>query len=349
MKILVLEKQAMPKMAVALGGAGHVVSLANDEKAALAALSSGGIQLLVVALRGADGAVAGLLEAVRKTAALKALYVVVIAQESAEDYLVRLHEAGADLCLRVPLGSALLLAQLRSVERVVNALSGGTTKATSAAETPLELVSQSATWRSAQPKVQEVAAKFLTMDVALGETESVNKPLSHACSITLANVEHQLELRVAVASESACGQQLAVHMFGPDGADMVADVLSELSNILMGMLKSGFSSESIAFTGGLPAPLEAAEVLRPLALYSHNRAFALRVGEGAVLVHLSLRSKANRFLGLGGLREGMVLAKDVFNARGLLMVHGGTRLSLNMIEKISGVLPAKTQLEVVAP
>lgn len=348
MKILVVEKHAVPKLAASLGGGGHVASLAKDEKAALTALAGAGFQLLLITLRGVDAAVVGLVEGARKLAACKSLYVVVIAHESTEDFLVRLHGAGADLCLRAPLGTALLLAQLDAAKRVVDSLSAGSAAGTGA-QAPLEQVNQSTTWRLAQAKVQEVAAKFLSMDVTLAEADSVTRPVSHACSIMLSNVEHQVEIRVAVAAEAACGQKLAVHMFGPEGADMVADVLSELSNIVMGMLKSAFGAEMITFTGGLPSGLETAEVLRPLVLYAHNQAFALRVEDGAVLIHLSVRSKANQFLALSSLREGMVLAKDVFNARGLLMVHGGTRLSMNMIDKISGILPAKTQLEVVAP
>ena len=348
MKILLFEKHPAAKLAASLGGGGHVASLAKDEKAALTALASGGFQLLLVTLRGADTAVVGLLEAMRKTVLCKSLYVLVIAHESTEDFLIRLHGAGADLCLRAPLGTALLLAQLESARRSVDALAAGSAGG-AGTQAPLEQVSQSTTWRLAQSKVQEVAAKFLSIGVTLGEAESVGGPLSHACSITLSNVEHQVELRVAVACETACGQKLAVHMFGPEGADMVADVLSELSNILMGTLKTAFGAETISFTGGLPKALETAEVLRPLALYAHNQAFALHIADGAVLVHLSARSKANQFLALASLREGMVLAKDVFNARGLLMVHGGTRLSQTMIDKIVGIAAANTQLEVVAP
>jgi hypothetical protein len=45
----------------------------------------------------------------------------------------------------------------------------------------------------------------------------------------------------------------------------------------------------------------------------------------------------------------MVLAKDIFNARGLLIVQKGTRLSDNMIEKINSFVPPKSLMEVVAP
>ena len=336
----------IPKMAASIAGAGHVVSSVRDDKAVVSALAGEAFQMLVVSLRGADATVIGVLEAVRKSIASKSVCVMIIAEESAEDLLIRLYDAGADLCLQAPTGIGLLLAQLRSVER---ALVGGAAAGQAKADTPLELVNQWATWRLAQTKIQEVAARFLSMEVAVGEAESITQPLGKACAIALSNAEHQLELRVAVAAEGPCGQQLAIHMFGPECADLVSDVLSELANVVMGMLKNEFSAESIAFTGGLPTSLDPAHVMRPLARYSHNRAFALRIGQGGLLVHLSIRSKANQLLAPHGLSEGMVLAKDVFNARGMLMVRGGTRLTMNMIEKIVGVAPPKLQLEVIVP
>ncbi len=90
MKILLVEKHPVPKLAASLGGGGHVASSMKDEKTAFTALTGGAFQMLLISLRGMDAAVVGMLEGVRKTTACKSLYVVIIAHESPDDFLVRL-------------------------------------------------------------------------------------------------------------------------------------------------------------------------------------------------------------------------------------------------------------------
>jgi hypothetical protein len=89
-------------------------------------------------------------------------------------------------------------------------------------------------------------------------------------------------------------------------------------------------------------------VLRPALTYKLQEAFSLNLVDAKLIVHLGLRSKANLDVAVVGLKEGMVLAKDVFNPKGLLMVNAGTRLSATMIEKLRTVLSAKQSVQVMA-
>lgn len=350
MKILLVERLAAPKLGAALAAAGHQVIPAKDEPSAMAALTADAFQFLVMSVRAGDETGIALLRAMRKSAALDSVGALVMVHECTEEYLLKAYEAGADYSLRGPCAPGLVLAQLKSAARLAGAAGAGAGGATAGeGATPLETINRSNTWRNAKAAIQSVSSKFLTLDVALVETDTVAEPPTHACTIALSNAQHQLEMRVALGTDTASGKHLAVHMFGPEGTDMIGDMMTELANNLMGTLKTSLSCESLAFTGGLPQPLDAREVLRPSAVYNHQVAFALRVADAAILVHLSIRSKANLFLRPAALREGMVLAKDVFNARGQLMLHAGTRLSLNMVEKISGFMAEKSQLEVVAP
>jgi DNA-binding response OmpR family regulator len=352
-KILLVERLAAPKLGAALSAAGHQVIPAKDEPSAMAALTADAFRFLIMSVRSGDETALALLRAMRKTASLDAISALVMVHECTEEYLLKAYEAGADFSLRGPCAPALVLAQLKSASRLATAGGAGAgadgVAAEAAGGTPLEQINRSKTWRNAKSAIQLVSSKFLTLDVALVETDTVTEPPTHACTIALSNAQHQLEMRIALGTDDASGKHLAVHMFGPEGTDMIGDMMTELANNLMGTLKTSLSSESLAFTGGLPQPLDAKEVLRPSAVYNHQIAFAMRMADAAILVHVSIRSKANLFLRPAVLREGMVLAKDVFNARGQLMLHAGTRLSLNMVEKISGFMAEKSQLEVVAP
>lgn len=139
-----------------------------------------------------------------------------------------------------------------------------------------------------------------------------------------------------------------MHLFG-EGEDLVSDMLGELCNVFMGTLKSTLSAENIPYTGGLPSAVEPELILRPQVTYQHQSAFVLHLSDARLVVHVGLRSKANSFVPLKSLAEGMVLAKDVFNMRGVMLVTSGTRLSSSMVEKLRTNLDPKIKVEVMAP
>ena len=74
--------------------------------------------------------------------------------------------------------------------------------------------------------------------------------------------------------------------------------------------------------------------------------FALIVQGKTLLVRVGIRSRRNVLLVPGRLKEGMVLAKDLFNARGILLTRAGTRLSSTMVERLQSTLPNKQPIEV---
>jgi len=349
MKILFVEKQLVTGLAALMTEAGHSVTSIKDEKAAAAALAPKNFQLAVFSVGQSDDAAIAAIRTLRGNQDLKQLHVVLLSQEGKDDYLVRAYDAGADSVLRRPLGLPVIMGQLRAVQRSISSLDSTSGGDADPQATPLDRVSHSKAWRGARQRLGEVAAKFLTMEIALSEAGAVSEPIEQACTIALSNAEHQLEMRIALGTGAASGRRLAVHLFGPEGNDLVPDMLSELANIMMGNLKASLSAESFAFTVGLPAPLDKAELIKAPVNYTHQTVFAMQMAEASVLVHLSVRSKANLFVPPGRLHEGMVLAKDVFNARGLLVVQSGTRLSLNMIEKIATIVSPKALVEVVAP
>jgi hypothetical protein len=184
--------------------------------------------------------------------------------------------------------------------------------------------------------------------VYVSRAEGQAMPLGVCCAIVLANPTSQLEMRVAVGADVTSARALVTHLFGPDEGDLAADVLNELSNIFMGALKASFGSESVPFTGGLPAPLPVDELLRPPVMYRQQDTFSLVMGDAQLVVHVGLRSRANILVTPGVLIEGMVTAKAVHNARGVLMAAGGTRLSSHMIGQLRTLLAPTQKIEVTA-
>jgi CheY-specific phosphatase CheX len=251
-----------------------------------------------------------------------------------------------------------MLAWLRAVERITGraaasksaAAKPASARPTAAAVTdPVLRVVQSAAWQVASTELVNSASKFLTLPIAIGDVAQADSPLAHASAIVLSNVEAQLEIRVAVAADATSARALAMHVFGEECDEMLGDMVGELANLFIGAMKTKLSACDLPFTGGLPAKLDTDQVLRPSVTFKHQDAFAFLVNGARLVVHLGLRSKANAFVVSAQLVEGMVLAKEVFNARGVLLLAAGTRLSLSMIDKIRNALAPKQQVEVMTP
>jgi DNA-binding response OmpR family regulator len=339
-----------------LQGAGHVVRAASDDRSAMPALQQEAPQLAVALVSKPSESALARIRLLRENARQAALHLWLLGPTLPDEFLADAYAAGLDGELRSPFSPAYLLARVDAVNRQ---LGGGNPKPKAAApQTPgapaarngssaLDLILCSAPWQGAAKQMESVASKFLTLAVTTKPAPSADTPLSVACRITLSSVKHQLEIRIAVGADDASAKGLVVHLFGAEDENLVADMIGEIANNFMGSLKAQFSAASLPFTGSLPEAITPDQVLRPSTTYQVQEAFALQMADARLVVHVGLRSKGNLSVSVDALREGMVLAKDLFNAKGLLLVNGGTRLSLNMIERLRGVLAAKQPIEVM--
>jgi CheY-like chemotaxis protein len=363
MRILVTGDAEETRRAVAttLHGAGHAVRVAQDERGALAALQQDVPQLVLFTPQEASASALSTLQHMRHGARQASTQLLLVAPPLPEPFAIEAYGVGLDGEIRLPHGPGYLLARVDALQRRLEpsakakqAPNGDRAAGAKVAPTagdasgPVAAIARAATWRSAAECLRVAASKFLALEAAIGELPPPDYGLSLASTILLLNVQHELELRVAVGTNAASGRSLAIHLFGSEGVDLVPDMLGETANIFMGALKTAFGAESLAFTGGLPEMVASELVLRPALTYKLQEAFCLNLVDAKLVVHLGLRSKANLDVALAGLKEGMVLAKDLFNPKGLLMVNAGTRLSATMIDKLRAVLSAKQSVQVMA-
>lgn len=369
MKVLLVSKDMgeSTSLAEAVRNAGHEPVLAMDAQAAVAAFQNTPPAVALLCSPAPDAALATTVRTLRRLGNASDSVLAVVTRDAAEDQLTSMYEAGADADLRSPVGEAHMRARLGAFERVLRHRAGVAPIATPAppsppaarpvpapppAGTPLEPIdacSQMNGWRQAATILQAGTSKMLNLPATVADIGHAKQPYTVASTILLSSPEQLLELRVTLGMNDTTARKIAMHMFGEEDETLIPDMVGELGNIYMGVLKTAFLESKLSFTGGLPQAADPLTVLRPQVFYKFQDAFAIVVNDVPIAVHLGLRSKANLFLKRMELREGMVLVKDVFNARGLLMVKGGTRLSLTMIEKLQGVLPAGTQVEVTAP
>lgn len=349
-------------LAEALRTGGHDVWTASTDAEALGVRAERGLDLAIVsAAQQGDGPIASI-RALQITTPRP--YVLLLHPSLSDEYIVRALEAGADADLKSPLTPKYLAARLGAVERrstlppqsAAMPSFGGLLPAAlrppngslRVMPSALESTVRSVTWITAAEQMASAASKFLTLPVGWDVLPGTPPAASIGACIVLLDAQQQLEMRIAMAADAASARALAVHLFGVEGEDLALDVMTELANILMGTLKTAFSGENLSFTGGLPMEIPVEEVLRPAMPFKFQEAVVFTIADARLVVHLGLRSRANEFLPTARLREGMVVAKDVFSARGMLLLDGGTRLSSHMVERLRAALPAQHSVEVIA-
>ena len=333
------------QMHASLRAGGYDPIVADDVEAVREAFARDSIPAVILGAQGNDERVLEILRAVRAGASRRA-YVTLLTEDCPEEFLAAAYDAGADADLGAAHGHTLIVARLAAAERYRRRLAGSVQF--DPPLSALERVAFGSTWRRASRTLEDATAMFLSLPARCVETIASEPLTTMATQILLSSTQEQLEVRIAVATDIVSARNMAVHMYGPDNEDLALDMLGELANIFMGSMKSVFGASAHAFTGGLPAPIDVEQVLRPLETYKHQETFALVVERARLIVHLGIRAKANTFVLSTGLREGMVLKHDVYNPRGILVINAGTRLSANMVTKLSTLLPATRAVEVMA-
>jgi hypothetical protein len=218
-----------------------------------------------------------------------------------------------------------------------------------AADLPLRLIFRSNAWRTAPEKLREIVGQFLgqaATNASIGFDAA--PPIEKAASIPLMSGAHGVQIRIAVGADNKSALALAGKLFGPDAKDLVDDMFGEVANVVMGAMKNHFSAEQLAFTGGLPSALPPRELTASATPFAHRHLFAFDIGGARLTMHLGMESKASSAVTVLELREGMVIARDLVNDRGMLLLKGGTRLSSTMINKLADLLPPRTSVPVMA-
>lgn len=312
------------------------------------------VKLGLICAHAYDEPLLATLKALDEARSARSVSFVLIGDELPDEYWARAVKHGVDGEMRRRRGKEYVLAHLESKARLARRPAGEgliaeRVKAEArSAGSPLEVVSGSRTWRDARDLLRDAAATFLTVPARVGPPPAADTAFAAGCQILMGNAADHMELRVALGADTKSIKQLAMHLFGDDGEDMGNELLSELSNILMGCLKTSFSSEEIKFAAGLPESVPGGRVLTPASNYGAQFSFQLQLADAKIVIYLGARSSAVTSVPVTSLREGMVVAGDIFNPKGLMLIRSGTRLSLNMVEKLRGILTPKQQVEVMS-
>lgn len=159
---------------------------------------------------------------------------------------------------------------------------------------------------------------------------------SRLAAISMTLPTEQLELCISVVADPSVRCWLGETLLGaPDTtADMLDDILRELANVAGGALKRAVSVEGPILTTGIPANGRSMPTSG-----SGSRCWTVDLDDGVALAVIAeVYRRTSRRVSARRLVEGMVVASDVRNQAGVLLLPSGTRLTLTTAQRLSHIL-----------
>jgi DNA-binding response OmpR family regulator len=324
-----------------LASAGHVVLEADTASSACALLSKGAE--VAIADWHLTGGGATFVHQLRSTATRQRHYLIVTCARPTDEEAAAIYGAGADdLAVTASMTRSELLGRVAGLERTrgLAAMLGAAAKTVEFG--PLFDLNNVRAWRELGSIVSVELGEQLGSELHAVADAPHAIAVSGAVSLSLA-VE-QIELQLSIGIEREMIAPLGAALLDGDTSEVIlADALRELANVAGGAIKRAAGNDATAMTIGLPtnACVENAPNART---WSATTSTGLRLRIAAIA-----RPCKGRAVRRASLREGMVLAGDVRNPAGLLLVAAGTYLTSTTVDALARTLEANALVEVSEP
>lgn len=351
-------------------GVGHTIRIAKSGADAKAMIeeSPPDIVLLDWMLPGIHGE--ALTKHIRAIDNTKYIYIVFVTSKNSMDAMRTAFAAGADDYMMKPVHRDELAARLRAAERIVrletrlrervlelesalrrlevSAAMKGAVAVTAHSmcpppPAPVDAslpsgLSETTTW----PRLDEIL-QLSVNEFLMGEFVQNGATPTHVdfdARITLTNVALGLEVALGFAADRGSAEALAQRLFGePEDDAMLQDLLGEIANTAMGAVKAAFSAEGQAFTAGIPTSGRGDGASWLAEHHPWHRGRVLDHEGVHLAITVAVRQRPTRELKAKELGEGMVLARDVKDDNGVLLVASGTRVSATLAGRLGRIAP----------
>ena len=162
--------------------------------------------------------------------------------------------------------------------------------------------------------------------------------------VSLSEPSKQLELGLSVVVETASMKRLGAHLLGDEDIEGAQALVLEVANILMGTLKTAFTAHGFTFTGGIPTTESFGASRSTFDRAIVRSRMAIAASDSDVELWLRVKEKSNTTVRGRALKEGLVIGDDIRDARGMLLIRGGSRLTQTAAERLAKLVP---DLEIV--
>lgn len=344
MKVLVLDESQLERQSITqtLGQAGFSVEEAKDSKVAFGLLEREPPRAFVFPWPKMGGA--DFLKRVRTMDAAHHIYVLVLLDKQPPSEIAALYAAGVDDFIRRPIVREELVGRLETPRRVEK-WSAGEKKSAFDWSSATDLRHLRAC-RDMGSVVAEEIGQMLgqSMLVTAGWSAEMSED-SFSATIPLSLASVQTEVRVSIVIDAASLPNLAGALLGDPNAprDALEDIVREIANTAGGAVKRLAMTEDVTLTTGLPVneKVSARED-------DTMRCWVARLAEPKLNIGIvgEVRRRENQRLAASLLREGMVVAADLFSDSGALVVRAGTRLSATTAQRVAAILGHRHVVEV---
>lgn len=326
MKILaaISDAKERKRIAAVLAAAHHEVVEAHTAAAANG-LVSGGFDIAFV-----DVGMVG-----RARQAQQRVYVIaVVSAAAASSEYWTVYSAGADDVMRINAPKDEIVGRAGALERIRQWACPPPTVTQRLAAIPM--------WS----RIDEIVGAELGELIGEPFTPDREIPISvvQTSSIPLTLATEHIQIRIGLGIDDGTLGTLQSTLLGGDtSTEAVADAMRELANTAGGAVKRAALDSGVEFTIGLPSNTNILSQDQT----SRHRAWTLRSPSGVEFVCVAVAcSSAPKLVATKDLREGMVLARDVRNAMGMLIAPAGTNITRTTCEQLSRILGESASLEV---
>ena len=343
MKVILAHSDASTRRRFAqwLTSAHHVVFEAGNAAAACSLVSQGAD--VVVSDWHLSGGGASFAKYVRSLDGQHRHYLVVTCGRAASHDIAAALAAGADdFAIASSVTQAEMLARVDGYKRVraSPAIGAGLNKTVEFG--PLFDLEKVRAWR----EVDEIVASELgeQLGAPLQPVVGPSNPVAYsgAISLSLTNEKVELQLGIGIERDMIAPFGAAV-LDGDTSEETLADALRELANVAGGAVKRGAVNEGVSFTIGLPSNAMVCDA-------PNARSWCVTTSSGLRLRITAIAwASEPRSVRRVDLCEGMILASDVRNAAGMLLVTAGTHLTSTTVNGLDRTLDANTPIEVMVP
>lgn len=341
MGILIVDENAIDRESVTrfLQQAKYRVEQVPDLKAGQAALERGGTRIVVMGWPKTGGTEFVKRIRARETQASHT-YVIAVLDKQAAPELPALLAAGVDDFARRPLCREELLARVeapRRIRRWAAQLSKECSDEWCLFSDPRRL---RGCWNMGSIVAEDLAQMVgQPLEVAQGWSMGAADQLRSA-TISMALASEHVEIRVSIMVDTASLPTLGEMLLGDanPSSEAVDDALREFANAAGGAVKREGLLEGVTLTTGLPVN---ERILPPEG--ERTRFWVATMKESGVRIGIvgEIRTQENQKLAPSDLREGMVLATDLKNETGVLLVASGTRLTATTVDRVINMIGKK--------
>jgi len=317
----------------------------SDGKSGLSAVGRSQAEMLILAWPDKGGP--ELVKRVRAGETGGHVYVLVVLDKQPASEITAVFAAGVDDFMRRPILREELLARVHAPQRIRR---WAAPHAEALDFSKGSDVGQLRACRHTGSLVAEDLAEIVGAALEVADAPVSDVPGSlFSATIPLSLASDETEIRVSVTVDPTSMRVLAMAIMGDanPGDAAVDDILREMANTAGGAVKRAGLAENVIMTTGLPVnqppsrPQAGGGGGVDLRRWLATSKDGVRIG-----ITREIRRRINERVPAARLVEGMVVAHDLKNDSGALLVPAGTRLTSTTAERVARLLGDRTLVEV---